>query len=184
MREEEAARYAHAWAPGGAAGRERQNPGGRCPAAGVASGWIASGLGGGLGHTQKNYQIFRPPYLINVTGQYSSAERPVIDMDQTPDSMEYSKGLYVYLEPDGTCVPDSSWRVSLIRLGAATHSFDQDQRFLWLSFTAQPAEDRLRVAAPAHANLAPPGYYMLFVLKPGDRPGILFPSKAKIVQVK
>ena len=66
--------------------------------------------------------------------------------------------------------------VSLIRLGAATHGFDQDQRFLDLSFTN--TSGKLTVAAPAHAYLAPPGYYMLFILDDG------VPSIARIVKLK
>ena len=46
-----------------------------------------------------------------------------------------------------------------------THGFDQDQRFLDLSFTSTPA--KLIVAAPGHAYLVPPGYYMLFILDDG-----------------
>jgi hypothetical protein len=32
-------------------------------------------------------------------------------------------------------------------------------------------------------ELAPPGYYMLFVLKPGDRAGIEYPSEAKMIRL-
>ncbi len=57
-----------------------------------------------------------------------------------------------------------------------------DTRFVPLQFTAGGLA--LSVAAPAHGNIAPPGYYMLFILKEGDRAGIDYLSKAKIVQLK
>ena len=59
-------------------------------------------------------------------------------------------------------------KVSLIRLGAVTHSFDQNQRFVNLVFSILPsltqATQTLQVTPPANANDAPPGDYMLFVL--------------------
>jgi hypothetical protein len=68
--------------------------------------------------------------------------------------------------------PDASSiaRVSLVRLGAVTHSFDQDQRFLELSF--QRGSDSITVQAPANANLAPRGFYMLFLINSAGVPSV------------
>jgi hypothetical protein len=74
-------------------------------------------------------------------------------------------------------------QVSLIRLGAATHSFDQSARFIPLDFAIPVAGGEIWVASPAQPNLAPPGYYMLFILKDGDRAGIRYPSVAKIIKL-
>jgi len=51
-----------------------------------------------------------------------------------------------------------------------THSFDQNQRFLNLGF--QPGDGSLTVQAPADANLAPPGYYMLFLVNSAGVPSV------------
>ena len=67
--------------------------------------------------------------------------------------------------------------MSLIRAGAPTHGFDQNQRYLTLAFTKDAANSRLRVVMPDH-NLAPPGDYMMFVLKSNG-----VPSVAKWVRV-
>ncbi len=67
-------------------------------------------------------------------------------------------------------------RISLIRLGAVTHAFNMDQRFLPLSFTANGGQ--LDVVMPANANLAPPGYYMLFLVNANG-----VPSKAAMIQI-
>ena len=66
--------------------------------------------------------------------------------------------------------------VSLIRTGAVTHFFDQNERYLPLTFTQTTGG--LTVTAPANGNLAPPGYYMLFIVNSSGVPSI-----APIVQV-
>jgi len=73
--------------------------------------------------------------------------------------------------------PDASRiaSISLVRLGAVTHAINMNQRFLKLTF--QQAKGWLIVRAPANANLAPPGDYMLFIL---DTNGV--PSVASMVR--
>src|SRR5207344_2209074 len=60
--------------------------------------------------------------------------------------------------------------VSLIRHSAVTHSTNMDQRFVPLTFTQ--GSGGLNVQAPADANLAPPGYYMLFIVNSNGVPSI------------
>jgi hypothetical protein len=61
--------------------------------------------------------------------------------------------------------------IALIRAGSPTHAFDMDQRMVGLSFTDQ-GNGTLMVNAPANGNLAPPGYYMLFVVNSAGVPSI------------
>lgn len=70
--------------------------------------------------------------------------------------------------------------VRLIRPGAVTHSFDQDQRMLELEYTVLDS-DTIRVKAPQNGNVAPPGYYMLFVATGTN--GAL-PSEGKFILVR
>jgi hypothetical protein len=58
----------------------------------------------------------------------------------------------------------------LIRTGAVTHFFDQNTRFVPVSF--QQTSGGLTLTAPATSNLAPPGYYMLFVVNSNGVPSI------------
>jgi hypothetical protein len=51
-----------------------------------------------------------------------------------------------------------------------THAFNEDQRFLSLSFTA--GAGTLAIQPPANANLAPPGYYMLFLVNTAGVPSV------------
>jgi len=68
-------------------------------------------------------------------------------------------------------------RAALIRTASVTHAFSSDQRFVGL--TVRPAGgDRLDVAAPPSLNIAPPGYYLLFVT---DKDNI--PSEGKLIKL-
>jgi hypothetical protein len=75
--------------------------------------------------------------------------------------------------------PDASRiaSVALIALGVVTHNFNQGQRYVTLPF--QPVGNTLTVQAPADANQAPPGYYMLFIV---DDTGV--PSVASILRIQ
>jgi hypothetical protein len=117
-------------------------------------------------------EIFRPPYLFttNTTGQVVSAPRPVIN--SVPSSIRY--GSSFNLSTVNAAVTSS---VVMIRLGAVTHAFDMDQRMLRLSYS-NPVAGQLSVQAPTNSNVAPPGYYMLFIL---NRSGV--PSVAKFVNI-
>ena len=66
--------------------------------------------------------------------------------------------------------------MSLIRLGAVTHGFGQNQRFQRLSLTTDGA--RLTATAPNSPNRAPPGHYVVFILSQDD-----IPSIARIVRI-
>jgi hypothetical protein len=52
---------------------------------------------------------------------------------------------------------------ALIRPGATTHSSDLEQRLVDLPLAVTGA-DTLKLQLPASPNLAPPGWYLLFVL--------------------
>ena len=57
-----------------------------------------------------------------------------------------------------------------------THGFNEDQRYVPLAF--QQVSGGLTVQTPAGANLAPPGYYMLFIV---NASGV--PSVAKFIRI-
>jgi hypothetical protein len=64
-------------------------------------------------------------------------------------------------------------KVALVRLSNVTHAFNQNQRFLPLAFT--PGTGALTVTAPATSNLAPPGYYWLFLVDTNGVPSVAAP---------
>jgi hypothetical protein len=116
---------------------------------------------------QPEIEIYSPAYLFNPDG--SLAKRPTITGVTAPS---YGAAFHI-TTPDAGDIKS----VVLIRAGAVTHAFDMDQRLVELSFKAHHGE--LVAAAPANGNLAPPGYYLLFILN-----GKGVPSEARFVQLK
>jgi Domain of unknown function (DUF1929)/Glyoxal oxidase N-terminus len=106
-------------------------------------------------------QIYSPPYLFQGTRPTSDAATNEISYGST-----FSLGT-----PDAATISS----VSLIRNGSVTHAFNMDQRFMQLSYTQTGGG--LTVTAPSSANIAPPGYYMLFILRNG------VPSVAAMVRL-
>jgi hypothetical protein len=107
---------------------------------------------------QPSAEIYAPPYLFKGGGV-----RP--NVTSAPGSVSYGAQFTV-----GTNSAASITSVTWVRLGAVTHSFNHEQRFLNLSFSANSSS--LTVTAPANANLAPPGYYMLFLINSNGVPSI------------
>jgi Domain of unknown function (DUF1929) len=134
--------------------------------------WLAGG-NPDRGSFQTEMEVYRPSYLFTVDTQGNTvlADRPVIS--SAPDRAAYS-GTFKITTPNA----DHIASVVLVRPGAVTHSFDMEQRLVELPFTADVANQELAATAPANSNLAPPGYYMLFLL---DTFGV--PSCAKFVQL-
>jgi hypothetical protein len=54
-------------------------------------------------------------------------------------------------------------RISLLRAGSVTHAFSSDQRYVELEFSVT-SDNELRVTAPPKYEIAPPGFYLLFLL--------------------
>jgi len=101
-------------------------------------------------------EIFSPPYLFK-------GPRPTIT--SAPTSIGGGRTFFVGT-PDAANITQVTW----IRLGAVTHTFNQEQRLSYLSFGQ--AAGGLNVTAPPSANLAPAGYYMLFLLNSSNVPSV------------
>jgi Domain of unknown function (DUF1929)/Bacterial Ig domain len=114
-----------------------------------------------LSTDQFSAEFYAPPYLFK-------GARPSIVT--APSQLSYGQNFTV-TTPDAGQIAS----VSLIRFGGVTHAMNMSQRFLPLSFTATGGS--LNVTAPANSNLAPAGYYMLFILN-----GSGVPSVAAIVK--
>jgi len=117
---------------------------------------LVAGSGRAGPEPQFNAEIFSPPYLFK-------GPRPTIS--STPGDATYGSTFFV-----GTPNAGSVTSVTLLRISASTHSFDMDQRFLRLNFS--PVAGGLNVTAPANGNLAPPGYYALYILNSTGVPSV------------
>ena len=120
-----------------------------------------------IGYEEQNAEIFSPPYLFS-SGD-TPAVRPVIS--SAPGTMDYREAYSI-----GTDQLNRISKVHLIKLGAVTHSQNQDQRLVPLAFNRDG--NTLRVTAPSDRHTAPPGYYMLIVV---NDDGV--PSVSKMVRV-
>src|SRR5271154_2248695 len=122
-----------------------------------------------VGYLNKNAEIFSPPYLFKKDGSGALAPRPTVSA--APGSVTEGTQFTV-----STPNAASIRKVALVRLGAVTHSNNMEQRYVPVQFTA--ASGHLTVTAPPNVNIAPPGYYMLFIV---NSAGV--PSVAPIVHV-
>ena len=122
---------------------------------------------GTVGYHAQSAELFTPPHLYGPDGEL--AERPLVTA--VPERVDWDEPFEI-----GVSDADAVRRVHLIKLGSVTHSQNQDQRLVPLSFRS--TGDGLVVEAPADRRVAPPGHYLLFVV---DGRGV--PSVAPIVRV-
>jgi hypothetical protein len=112
---------------------------------------------------QRNHEIFSPPYLFK-------GVRPAIG--SAPTDVGYGQ-TFTVATPNAAQITEVRW----IRLGSVTHAFDMGQRANTLQF--ERTTSGVDVTAPANPNLAPPGFYMLFML---NRNGV--PSNGAILRIQ
>src|SRR3979490_1221644 len=129
--------------------------------------WFAGG-NPARGTYEQHMEIYSPAYLFNPDS--TLAARPAIT--GVPSSGIGFGTAFPVQTPDAASVSS----VVLIRPGAPTHAFDMEQRMVAMNFTA--GSGVLNVTAPPNGNIAPPGYYMLFIL---NSSGV--PSVAQFVQL-
>jgi galactose oxidase-like protein/Big-like domain-containing protein/Kelch motif protein len=113
---------------------------------------------------ERNHEIFSPPYLFK-------GARPTIT-SVSPSTIGYN-GVVSVATPNAAQVTEVRW----IHLGAVTHAFDFGQRANTLTFTRTATG--VDVTVPANANLAPPGYYQLFILNRNS-----VPSKGQVIKIQ
>jgi PKD repeat protein len=121
-------------------------------------------------------EIYTPPYLFDANDNLITTDRPTITM-VTPGVLGYGASFtvnYTSTSPISSAV--------LMRPGSSTHAFDMEQRLIGLcGASPQPAcigSGQLNLTTPPNGNIAPPGYYMLFLL---DSAGV--PSVAQFIQL-
>jgi len=132
----------------------------------MADGTVLVGGGGAWGPLNNtNVEFYYPPYLFD--GKGGMAVRPTISAAPTTASIGQTFNLTV--SPDVT-------RVTMVKSGSVTHSFNNEQNFNELTFTRSGST--LTVNMPTSAINASPGYYMVFALNAAGTP-----SMARIVKV-
>ncbi len=102
-------------------------------------------------------ELYSPPYLFK-------GPRPTIS--RAPEEWKYGQTVEVESPEAGTL----RW-ASLLRNCVTTHSFDGSQRLVELDITAQGAA-KLTVTVTNNRNIAPPGWYMLFIVNHNGVPSV------------
>ena len=134
----------------------------------LPDGRVAS-AGGGLCNCAADHpdmQILSPPYLFNADG--SLATRPAI----TTAPLQLSYGSTANVVTDSAVTS-----FALVRMGAATHTVNNDQRRIALDFT-RGAGNAYQLSIPSNPGILLPGQWMLFAMNEQGTP-----SLAKIVVV-
>jgi hypothetical protein len=113
-------------------------------------------------------EVFSPPYLFASDGQLAS--RPVITESPPATSLG---ARFMIRTPQAAAVAS----VVLIRQSSTTHQINSDQRLVGLAIEGVEG-DQVKVLMPISGGVAPPGFYMLFVV---DQAGV--PSIARWMKV-
>lgn len=109
-------------------------------------------------------EVFSPPYLFR-------GPRPVIT--SAPTRVAYGSAFTIGVD-DASKIGS----VALLRGASVTHVTNTDQRYVGLAINSIGAGTTLSLQAPPDGGIAPPGYYMLFVV---SKDGV--PSEARWVRV-
>lgn len=102
-------------------------------------------------------EIYEPAYL------HKAGERPSIV--SAPSAVGYGQRFHI----------DTSSAISsavLVAPGTTTHANDMGQRLAPLSITPDTDGGGAELVSPPNANVAPPGYYMLFALSANGKPSV------------
>jgi hypothetical protein len=105
-------------------------------------------------------EIFSPPYLFAADG--SLAARPTIAT--APASIGYGEEFEVQV--DG-----GARTAALIRPSALTHQINTEQRYVGLVMD-RDRKGRPSLLSPPNGNVAPPGWYLLFVVDDEGTPSV------------
>ncbi len=122
---------------------------------------MAVGNNPGDGSFDMRVSVYSPPYL------FQGARPQILDLP----SPQWAYGSAQTVTVDGPIL-----KAELIRPAAVTHSSDPNQRFVDLPMTVDGNQITLNLTS--NPNLAPPGWYMLFLVGTNG-----VPSVAKWVQV-
>jgi hypothetical protein len=100
------------------------------------------------GTDELRIEIYSPTYM--------TGKRPVIQ--SAPSSISYNTTFSIQTPQAGSV----KW-ISLIRPSATTHSCDNEQRVVDLPIAGKQGGSALTVSVTNNPNIAPPGWYMLFL---------------------
>ena len=131
---------------------------------------------GARGSYEPAIEIYTPPYLYDSSDHLIITQRPQITSQPLTTPLGYNSPFQV-----GYTSSTAIASAVLVRLGSVTHAFNMEQRVIGLCGTTAPCSalsNTLNLTTPPNGNIAPPGYYMLFLI---DSAGV--PSVATFIQL-
>ncbi|MDH5778739.1 MAG: galactose oxidase early set domain-containing protein, partial [Gammaproteobacteria bacterium] len=123
--------------------------------------WVAgSSIGANSGNPASvgilKIELYEPPYI-------AVANRIVIQ--SAPTVLAYGQEFDVQLDRAASNVG----RAAIMRNSSVTHSTDNDQRYVGLEIISTSG-NTIRLRVPPNGNVAPPGYYMLWLVDTDGNP--------------
>ncbi len=125
---------------------------------------------------ERRIEVYSPGYLFEGARPETTSAPLVINYDDI-----FEVGYNITSEPSPEI--DS---IVLISLPSVAHCYDSNQRYIVLDFEASVNYGYLNVTSPLDRYIAPPGYYMLFLLQKKYQSvsgEVRIPSIAKIVKL-
>jgi hypothetical protein len=130
--------------------------------------------GGAYSVDEEKGCIYEPPYLFDAAGQLQAQPR----IAASPGAVGYGRSFTVTMELAADA--GAATAVCLVKPTANTHDANMEQRYVPLTFSYAGGA-ALDIDSPANASLAPPGDYLLFVMKTAA--GRVVPSVARWVRL-
>ena len=131
---------------------------------------------GARGSYEPAIEIYTPAYLYDSSDHLITTKRPQITSQPFTAPLAFNTPFqvsYTSSNPIASAV--------LVRPGSVTHAFNMEQRLIGLCGATSPCSalsNTLNLTTPPNGNIAPPGYYMLFLI---DSAGV--PSVATFIQL-
>lgn len=115
--------------------------------------------------TELRAEKFSPPYLDPLRANW----RPQIVLEKSEAQLKYGKRFNVQVRVNGMKIDKTKVQVTIYSPPFTTHGISMNQRLIQLGITqvtpvnGDMATVNIGLSAPQNGNIAPPGYYMLFV---------------------
>ncbi|KAL6560912.1 hypothetical protein OROHE_006089 [Orobanche hederae] len=109
--------------------------------------------------TELRVEKFTPPYM----GPEQIKYRLEILKDQSEQQLKYGREFNLGVRTKGNKIKENDIKVTMYSPPFTTHGYSQNQRLLILKLK-KVKKDEIKVIAPPSPTLAPPGYYLLFVV--------------------
>ncbi|EOY30718.1 Glyoxal oxidase-related protein, putative [Theobroma cacao] len=118
--------------------------------------------------TEVRVEKFSPHYLDPALAKF----RPEIVPDQSANKIHYGKRFTVQIRGADRTLDDEDLQVNIYYPAFTTHGISMNQRLVRLGIVqvdknVSSRTHSIKVQAPINGNIAPPGYYMLFVIQKG-----------------